>query len=101
MSRPAPLTYSRLIELAKGCEGRTLFTVTGKEFRVGIYRDCPFFIPSSTGHGRSDGRKAAEKFLERFNATGSRKARDYQDATRNASYFLAMIQQAPDFTDGP
>ena len=90
----APVTYSRLLELALACEGRILSTVSGKEFRVGVYRDCPFFIPLSTGLGRSDGRKAAERFLERYNSTHSLRSCDYQDVTRNASYLLALIQQA-------
>ena len=38
-------------------EGQTLKTVTGKRFTVGIYRDCPFFTPASSGYGQSDGRK--------------------------------------------
>src|SRR5687768_17188763 len=37
------LTWEELLELARRFEGRTLETVTGKEFTVGIYRDCPFF----------------------------------------------------------
>jgi hypothetical protein len=29
--------------------------ITGREFTVGVYLDCPFFIPASSGVGRSDG----------------------------------------------
>ena len=85
------MTYEELIELARRNEGRTLETVTGKGFTVGIYRDCPFFTPASSGNGQSDGRKAAERFLERYNETGSLKPGDYADVTRNASYFIGLI----------
>lgn len=89
------MTYEQLLDLARSLEGQVLMTITGKEFRVGIYLDCPFFIPASTGLGRSDGRKAAEGFLERFNETRSLRPRDYQDVTRNASYFVAVIAADP------
>ena len=85
------MTYDELIAKAGKAEGVILYTVTGKPFRVGIYMDCPFFIPMSTGLGRSDGRKAAERFLERWNETGSTRSTEYQDITRNASYFLALM----------
>jgi hypothetical protein len=89
------VTYEELLALARRCEGRTLSTVTGREFRVGIYRDCPFFTPASSGYGQSDGRKAAERFLERYNATGSLRPGDYADVTRNASYFIGMLIDGP------
>ncbi len=89
------MTYEELLELASRVEGRTLETVTGRPFTVGIYRDCPFFTPESSGLGRSDGRKATERFLERFNATGSLTSSDYAGVTRNASYLLALVQQRP------
>lgn len=86
------MTYDELLALARRMEGRTLETKTGRRFTVGVYRDCPFFTPGSSGLGRSDGRKAAERFLERFNATGSVRSGDYAGITRNASYFLALVQ---------
>ncbi len=86
------MTYAELLNLAKGAQGDVLYTVLGKGFTVGVYLDCPFFTPLSTGLGRSDGRKAAERFLERFNQTGSLRTSDYQDVTRNASYFLPLVQ---------
>jgi hypothetical protein len=46
-----PLTYDRLLELARAAEGKTLETVTGKKFTVGIYRDGLFFTPASSGYG--------------------------------------------------
>jgi hypothetical protein len=85
------MTYEELLELARGLEGRTLQTVTGKRFTVGIYRDCPFFTPASSGYGQGDGRKAAERFLERYNETGSLRPGDYADVTRNASYFIGLL----------
>jgi hypothetical protein len=85
------LTYEELLDLARRNKGRTLETVTGKRFTVGIYRDCPFFTPASSGYGQSDGRKAAERFLQRYNETGSLRPGDYAAVTRNASYFIGLI----------
>ena len=88
------LTYDQLLALARRFEGQTLETVTGKKFTVGIYRDCPFFTPASSGYGQSDGRKAAERFLARYNEIGSLRPGDYAGATRNASYFIGMLTAA-------
>jgi hypothetical protein len=85
------VTYEELLELARRNEGRTLETVTGRRFTVGIYNECPFFTPASSGYGQSDGRKAAERFLRRYNDSGSLKPGDYADVTRNASYFIGLI----------
>ena len=46
------MTYDELLAIARRCEGRTLKTVTGKNFRVGVYLDCPYFTPESSGYGR-------------------------------------------------
>ena len=91
------MTFDELVDLARRLEGRRLETVNGKHFTVGIAVNCPFFTPESSGYGQSDGRKAAERFLERYNATGSLRPSDYADVTRNASYFIGMIIAA----DGP
>ena len=85
------MTYEELLDLARRLEDQPLTTPTGREFTVGVYLDCPFFIPASSGVGRSDGRKAAERFLERYNATGSLRPSDYGDVSRNASYLLGML----------
>jgi len=87
------MTYQELLALARRCEGETLETVTGKQFTVGIYLDCPFFTPASSGRGQSDGRKAAERFLARFNEIGSLRPGDYADVTRNASYFIGLLRR--------
>jgi hypothetical protein len=88
---PLPMSYEQLLDLARRCEGVVLETVTGRPFTVGIYLDCPFFTPASSGYGQSDGRKAAERFLARYNATGSLRPADYADVTRNASYFIGLL----------
>lgn len=85
------MTYEELLDLARRFEGETLETVTGRRFTVGIFNDCPFFTPESSGFGQSDGRKAAERFVERYTATGSLRPADYADVTRNASYFIGML----------
>lgn len=90
----SPMTYEELLELARLNEGKTLETVTGKKFTVGIYMDCPFFTPASSGYGQSDGRKAAERFLARYNEIGSLRPGDYASVTRNASYFVGLLRGA-------
>ena len=88
------MTYDELLKLARRLEGETLETVTGKKFTVGVYLDCPFFTPQSSGRGQSDGRKAAERFVARFNEIGSLRPGDYSGVTRNASYYVALLQAA-------
>ena len=90
------MTFEELLNLARRLEGKELETVTGKKFTVGVYLDCPFFTPQSSGRGQSDGRKAAERFLARYNETGSLRPGDYADVTRNASYFVGLLQHASD-----
>jgi hypothetical protein len=90
------MTFEELVNLARRLEGRSLETVTGKKFTVGVYLDCPYFTPASSGRGQSDGRKAGERFLDRYNRTGSLRPGDYADVTRNASYYVGMLQHAPD-----
>jgi hypothetical protein len=88
------MTYEELLDIAREFEDRTLETVTGKEFTVGIYRDGLFFTPVSSGYGQADGRKPTERFLERYNATGSLRPGDYADVTRNASYLIGLLLAA-------
>ena len=85
------MTSAELVALARRLEGQPLSTVTGRTFFVGVYLDCPFFTPESTGRGQSDGRKAMEAFLARYNATGSLRPGDYGDVTRNASYYVGLL----------
>jgi len=89
-----PMSYHEFLAIARRQEGRTLETVTGKKFSVGIYLDTPFFTPQSSGYGQSDGRKAAERFLARYNETGSLRPVDYADVTRNASYYVGLLMAA-------
>jgi hypothetical protein len=88
------MTYDELLAMARRFEGRTLETVTGKKFRVGVYLDCPFFTPESSGYGQSDGRLAAERFVARYNEIGSLRPGDYSKVTRNASYFIGLLLAA-------
>jgi hypothetical protein len=85
------VTYDELLELALRFRGQPLETVSGKRFTVDVYRDCPFFTPESTGRGQSDGRKAAERFVERYRETKSHRPGDYADVTRNASYYIGLL----------
>ncbi|MGH2488833.1 MAG: hypothetical protein ACRDFR_04370 [Candidatus Limnocylindria bacterium] len=88
------MTYDELVALARRFEGQTLETITGKRFTVGVALECPFFTPSSSGWGQSDGRKAAERFVERYNRIGSLRPSDYADVTRNASYYIGLLLAA-------
>jgi hypothetical protein len=88
------MTYDELLELIRRLEDRPLRTVSGLEFTASVYLDSPVFTPASSGLGRSDGRKAAERFLARFNETGSLRPADYADVTRNASYFVGLMREA-------
>jgi len=90
------VTYEELLALARRFEGQTLETVTGKPFTVGIYLDCPFFTPASSGYGQSDGRRAAERFVQRYTEIGSLRPGDYADVTRNSSYYVALVARADD-----
>lgn len=89
-----PLTYGQLLDLAKAAQGAELRTVTGRRFTVGVALECPFFTPASSGYGQSDGRRAAERFVERYNETGSVRPGDYAAVTRNASYFIGLMLAA-------
>lgn len=88
------MIYDELFALARSLEGETLETVTGRRFTVSTYRDSVVFTPESSGFGQSDGRRAAERFLERYNASGSLRPGDYADVTRNASYLIPLVQHA-------
>jgi len=75
-------------------EGQPISTVTGRMFTVSAYLDSLVFTPASSGFGQSDGRKAAERFLARYNETGSLRPGDYADVTRNASYLVSLLRVA-------
>jgi hypothetical protein len=94
------VTYEELLDLARRFEGKTLKTVTGRPFTVGIYMDCPFFTPASSGYGQSDGRAAAERFLARYTEIRSLRPGDYAKVTRNASYYVALIAAAEEDAGG-
>jgi hypothetical protein len=85
------MTYEELLDFAQRNEGRTLETVTGRRFRVGSYMDSIVFVPESTGLGRSEGRKGQERFVARYNETGSLQPGDYVGVSRDASYLVALV----------
>lgn len=85
------MTYDELLDLARRFEDQPLTTVTGTEYTVGRYLDSIVFTPSSSGRGQSDGRKAAERFLARYNESGSLRPGTYRDVTHNASYLVELV----------
>lgn len=89
------LTYERLVELGRAAEGVTLHTVTGRAFTVGIAGTGElFFTPASSGLGQTDGRKAHERFVARYNELGSAQPGDYAKVSRNASYLIGLLTWA-------
>lgn len=90
------MTYDELRALVQRFDGETLETVSGRKFRVGVSsaENCPFFTPLSSGWGQTDGRNAAERFIERYNKLGSLRPKDYADITRNASYYIGLLLAA-------
>ena len=88
---PRPVTYDELVAVARRFEGQTLETVTGRRFKVGISPYELFFTPESSGYGQSDGRRAHERFLERYNETGSLRPGDYGKVSRNATYLIGLL----------
>ncbi len=90
-----PMTYDDLVALARRFEGEPIETVTGRQFTVGVAGTGEiFFTPASSGWGQSDGRKAAERFVERYNQTASLRPSEYADVSRNASYFIGLLLAA-------
>ena len=85
------VTYDELVEIARRFEGQTLETVTGRRFKVGISPRELFFTPESSGWGQSDGRRAHERFVERYNETGSLRPGDYAKVSRNATYLIGLL----------
>ena len=85
------MTYTELVRIAQRFEGRMLETVTGRRFKVGISPRELFFTPESSGYGQSDGRRAHERFVERYNETGSLRPGDYARVSRNAIYLIGLL----------
>ena len=85
------MTYDDLVAIARRFEGQTLETVTGKRFKVGISPHELFFTPESSGYGQSDGRRAHERFVDRYNETGSLRPSDYAKVSRNATYLIGLL----------
>jgi hypothetical protein len=88
------MTYDDLVAIARRFEGQTLETVTGTRFKVGISPRELFFIPESSGYGQTDGRRAHERFVDRYNATGSLRPGDYAKVSRNATYLIGLLMAA-------
>jgi hypothetical protein len=85
------VTYEELVAIARRFEGQTLETVTGRRFKVGISPRELFFTPESSGYGQSDGRRAHERFVDRYNETGSLRPGDYAKISRNATYLIGLL----------
>jgi hypothetical protein len=85
-------TFEDLLELAEGLGDEPIETVTGRLFTVRVFHGRELvFTPISTGLGRSDGRRAQERFFNQYRATGSLRPGDYAGTTRNASYLIGLL----------
>ncbi len=97
--RRSDFNSNNLIAFAKRLKGETLTTQARQvEFSVEAYGTGLRYNPTSTGKLRPEPLSALVSVLNQFNATGSLKPGDYQKATFNASYTLALVKQ---FIDEP
>src|SRR5262245_13782023 len=85
------MTYEELLAIARRFDGKTLETVTGRRFKVGLSQFGMYFTPESSGYGQSDGRLAHARFVDRYNETGSLQPSDYAKVSRNASYLVGLL----------
>ena len=88
------MTPAEVLALARALTGHTLQTARGAQFTVAVHGHCPWFTPASTGIPRSDGPGALARFVDRYNTTRSLRPADYQDVTRNSSYYVALLRAA-------
>jgi hypothetical protein len=86
------MTTAELLELATRVAGQALSTATGKRFTVSVDGNWIIFTPASTGVARSGGPGGVARFVERYNRTSSLRPADYQDITRNSSYYTALAR---------
>jgi hypothetical protein len=93
MSELDDSSYFDFVRLARRFDGATLSTQTGKRFRVEVESGVVYFTPDSTGLRRSTSPSATEEVLQRYRQSGSLRASDYSDITRNASYFVALLRR--------
>lgn len=88
------MTTAEVLQIASRLRNETLSTARGRRFTVKVEGSSPWFTPESTGIPRSDGTAALSRFVERYNETGSLRPVDYQDVTRNSSYYVALLRAA-------
>jgi hypothetical protein len=86
------MTTTEVLQLARQLAGKPLSTATGARFSVRVEGNSPSFTPASTGVPRSDGPATLDRFVARYNETGSLRPVDYQDVTRNSSYYVALLR---------
>lgn len=86
------MTTAEVLQLARQMTGQTLNTARGAVFTVRVEGNAPWFTPASTRIPRPDGVAALARFVARYNETGSLRPGDYQDVTRNSSYYAALLR---------
>ena len=86
------MTTAEVLQLARQMTNQTLRTARGATFAVRVEGNAPWFTPASTGTPRCDGAAALARFVARYNETGSLRPGDYQDITRNSSYYAALLR---------
>ena len=89
---PSIRSLEDLLERARDFEDVPLETVTGRLFTVRVFRDRELvFTPVSSGLGQSDGRRAQQRFVATYAASGSLRPVDYARVSRNASYLIGLL----------
>lgn len=88
------MTSAEVLQLARQMTGHTLRTARGARFAVGWRATPPGSPPLRPGTPRCDGAAALARFVTRYNETGSLRPGDYQDITRNSSYYAALLRAA-------
>jgi hypothetical protein len=87
----AATSVQQFLLYVKALDGQTLSTVSGRRFTVRTYLNYPFFVPESTGKGRSEGKRGLHRFLALYNEIGSLRPTDYARVCRDATYYVAII----------
>jgi hypothetical protein len=95
------VTYEDFLAIARSFEGPDHRDRDGPEVQGRDLSRLPVHTPESTGRGQSDGRAAAERFVEQFDRTGSLRPGDYARVSRNASYHIGLLMAAAESRTTP
>lgn len=86
-----PVSIQQFLSTVRHLDGKVLRTVSGREFTIRTYLNYPYFVPASSGKGRSEGRRGLQRFLSLYNSIGSLRPADYAAVSRDASYYIPVL----------